>query len=187
MEKDDFILDQVLDSPQVLQGVLELDKGSSTLDPHLPVYIGIRRFLLRSELYDGSVADYLTAIFVKMLFSVDWMRSEMKSPYEYIYHIRRSIHDEEWNGEESAAMQLYAHLGNYCLFSATILPVILPEIEADAVYMEEGGQDFSELGRMSFLTAADSVGRKQGIYRTLSDKYEIILDALSKFSKSPFV
>lgn len=179
-DKDDF--DAVLDDARLYRAVLDL-KGCLSVSLHFYFYILVRHSLLRSDIQEPEVADYVAELLSE--FAGDrWRRPSEAEPHPLEYlHEMIALRDRS-EGEKRFEMQ--AHIGNYALFLAGLFPGFL------ARRMERRGAPgvgfYEEMGSAHFrMAGAHHLARRmelEAVFTTLSEAFHLTRVALNHLSEN---
>jgi hypothetical protein len=116
-EGDSF--DSILDDPRLFRAVLDL-KGCLTISLHLYFYVLVRHSLLREDIRDRDVADYVAELLAESTGGRTLRREQPPEPHplEYLHEMLAVL--DRLEGDKRFEMQ--AHIGNYALFLAGLFP-----------------------------------------------------------------
>jgi hypothetical protein len=184
LRTDPGIRDDILDDPKLIGAVMEIE-DKSWLSPSLYFYIGIRHYLVRHDLKDRDLADYLGTMCVHFLFQTNWTsKAYMMHPETYIEQIIDSLSDETARENWDKVWCLHSHLGHYLLFFTGLLPRIVKSYEVN------GGlpmSTYERIGKMHFGKAAGFEIRNADFYRSLHDHFTTIRECLNELTTGPFL
>lgn len=180
-EGDSF--DKVLDDARLLRAVLDL-KGCLSVSMPFYFYILVRHALLRSDIQDRDVADYVAELLAEFAAHERWRRPQAAEPHpvEYLHEMIALLDRSE--GEKRFEMQ--AHIGNYALFLAGLFPSHLVR------RMERRGAPgvgfYEEMGSAHFrMAGAHHLARRmelEAVFTTLGEAFHLTRLALNHLSES---
>ncbi|MEO7424581.1 MAG: hypothetical protein ABI036_05295 [Fibrobacteria bacterium] len=181
--RDRDSLDSLLDQPRLFRAVLEL-RGCLRVSLHLYFYVLVRHALLREEIHDRDVADYVAEVLAE--FSL-LQRLRQPNPnddrhLDYMHEMLEAL--ERLESEERFAMQ--THIGNYALFLAGIFPGhVQRRVDRRAApgfrfYEELGASHFRMAGHHYIARRMDMVS----IFMTLGRAFHVTRLALNHLSES---
>lgn len=183
-EGDSF--DRILDDPRLFRAVLDL-KGCLTVSLHFYFYVLVRHVLLREDIRDRDVADYVAELLSEFAAQQRWRRPHPDEPHpmEYLHEMIAVLDRSE--GEKRFEMQ--AHIGNYALFLAGLFPGHL------ARRMERRGAPgvgfYEEMGSAHFrLAGAHDLARRmelEAVFNTLGDAFHLTRVALNHLGENLLV
>jgi hypothetical protein len=153
--------------------------------PVLFFYVMLRHALLRAEVHDRALADYLGAMLLEFgerdrAWRVDWNDDHL---HGYLVDIVADL--EATTGERR--FRVMVHLGEYALWMAGLFPQFI------AARQRRGGPDvgyYEALGRRGYGMAsdhvlADRVGL-EGVYRLAAERFGTLRGALNGVSDRVF-
>lgn len=179
-DREDF--DAILDDARMFRAVLDL-KGCLPVSLHFYFYILVRHSLLRSDIQDRDVADYVAELLSEFA-GERWRRPSDAEPHPLEYlHEMIALRDRS-EGERRFEMQ--AHIGNYALFLAGLFPGYL------ARRMERRGAPgvgfYEEMGSAHFrMAGAHHLARRlelEAVFATLSEAFHHTRLALNHLSEN---
>jgi hypothetical protein len=180
-EADTF--DRVLDDPRLFRAVLDL-KGCLRVSLHLYFYVLVRHVLLREDIRDREVADYVAELLAEFAAHQRWRRPHPDEPHpmEYLHEMMLLLERSE--GEKRFEMQ--AHIGNYALFLAGIFPShLLRRMERRGA---PGFHFYEEMGSAHFRMAGDhDLARRMDlvtVFHTLGEVFHLARLALNNLSEN---
>jgi hypothetical protein len=175
-------LDMLLDQPRLFRAVLEL-RSCLSVSLHLYFYVLVRHALLREEIQDRDVADYVAEVLAE--FS---LLQRLRNPnpnddrhLDYLHEMLAAL--ERLEAEDRFAMQ--THIGNYALFLSGIFPGhVQRRIDRRAApgfrfYEELGASHFRMAGHHYIARRMDMVS----IFMTLGRAFHITRLALNHLSE----
>jgi hypothetical protein len=178
-ESDSF--DTILDDPRLFRAVLDL-KGCLPVSLHLYFYVLVRHVLLREDIRDRDVADYIAELLAEFAAHQRWRRPNPDEPHpmEYLHEMLMVLERSE--GEKRFEMQ--AHIGNYALFLAGIYPsFLLRRMERRGA---PGFRFYEDMGSAHFRMAGDHyLARRmelESVFRTLGEVFHLARLALNNLS-----
>jgi hypothetical protein len=117
--KDPDSLDGMLDNPRLFRSLLEL-RSCLPVSMHFYFYVLVRHALLREEIHEREVADYVAEVLAEfaLLSRLQARDKEKNRPLDYLFDMVVALERLEEN--ERFAMQ--THIGNYALFLSGIFP-----------------------------------------------------------------
>jgi hypothetical protein len=173
--------DALLDDPRLFRAMLDL-KGCLAISLRFYFYVLVRHALLREDVKDREVADYVAEVLSQFASQQRWRHSEGEGkPLDYVSDLLESL--ERMDGE--ARFEMLAHVGNFSLFLAGFLPRHLTRrMERRAA---PGLRFYEEVGRAHFRMAGDHhLARRldlDSIYLTLGDVFHLIRLGLNQLSE----
>ncbi|MDB5106238.1 MAG: hypothetical protein JWP91_3927 [Fibrobacteres bacterium] len=180
--RDPEILDLVLDQPSLFRAVLDL-RSCLRVSLRFYFYVLVRHVLLREEIHDRDVADYVAEVLAE--FS---LLQRMRNPdpedgrhLDYLHEMLEAL--ERMEEEERFAMQ--THIGNYALVMAGIFPGRLQRrVERRAA---PGFRFYEELGAAHFRMAGNHyLARRMdmvSVLMTLGQAFHVTRLALNHLSE----
>jgi len=178
---DEETRDLVLDDEALLRAVLD-HANCLRVSTHFYFYVLVRHVFRRNGLEDRGVADYVAELLT------EFSRSERAqlpvgsggAPVEYLFEMLAALR----HADDHTSFQIRAHIGNCSLFLAGVFPERI-RVRAEL----RGSPDlnyYEGMGRMNFRVARDHrLARKydlEGIYDTLSERFELTRRALNDLS-----
>jgi hypothetical protein len=180
--EDGDSVDLLLDHPNLFRAVLDL-RSCLRVSLRFYFYVLVRHALLREEIHDRDVADYVAEVLAE--FS---LLQRLRSPnprderhLEYMHEMLEAL--ERMEEEERFAMQ--AHIGNYALFLSGIFPGHLQRrVERRAA---PGFRFYEELGASHFTLAGHHhIARRMdmaSVLMTLGRAFHVTRLALNHLSE----
>lgn len=180
--EDQDSLDLILDKPRVFRAVLDL-RSCLRVSLRFYFYVLVRHVLLREEIHDRDVADYVAEVLAE--FS---LLQRLRNPnpnddrhLDYMHEMLEAL--ERMEEEEQFAMQ--THIGNYALFLSGIFPGHLQRrVERRAA---PGFRFYEELGAAHFRMAGNHyLARRMdmvSIFMTLGQAFHVTRLALNHLSE----
>jgi hypothetical protein len=177
------VLDLVLDKPALFRAVLGL-QSCLRVSLRFYFYVLVRHVLLREEIHDRDVADYIAEVLAE--FS---LLQRMRNPdsgderhLDYLHEMLESL--ERMEEEERFAMQ--THIGNYALVMSGIFPGRLQrQAERRAA---PGFRFYEELGAAHFRMAGGHyLARRMdmvSVLMTLGRAFHVTRVALNNLSRN---
>lgn len=182
LAEDQGSLDILLDDARLFRAVLEL-RSCLRVSLHFYFYVLVRHALLREEIGDRDVADYVAEVLAE--FS-QLQRLRNPNPgdgrrLDYLHEMLEAL--ERMEAEDRFAMQ--THIGNYALFMAGLFPGHLQRrVERRAA---PGFRFYEELGASHFRMAGHHyVARRMdmvSIFMTLGRAFHVTRLALNHLSE----
>src|SRR5688500_7919776 len=117
--EDGDSFDVLLDDPRLYRAVLDL-KGCLKVSLRFYFYVLVRHALMREEIKDRDVADYVAELLSEFAIHQRWRCSPVSEPHPMAYLHEMVAALDQCEGEKRFEMQ--AHIGNYALFLAGIFP-----------------------------------------------------------------
>lgn len=116
---DSGSLDIMLDNPSLFRSLLEL-KGCLPVSLHFYFYVLVRHVLLKEDIRDKEVADYVAEVLAEFASHQRWRRpeSEESQPMDYFHELLAAAEQ----ADEQKRFGMLAHIGNYALFLAGLFP-----------------------------------------------------------------
>jgi hypothetical protein len=181
--EDGDSFDKLLDHPRLFRAVLDL-KGCLPVSLRCYFYVLVRHALLRLDIKDRDVADYVAELLSEFAAHQRWRTSPASEPHpmEYLHEMIASL--DRCEGEKRFEMQ--AHIGNYALFLAGIFPNYLARrVERRAA---PGVSFYEEMGSAHFrLAGAHDLARRmelESVFQTLGDAFHVTRLALNHLSEN---
>ncbi len=180
--EDQGSLDRLLDQPRLFRAVLEL-RSCLRVSLHFYFYVLVRHALMREEILDRDVADYVAEVLAE--FS---LLQRLRNPnpnddghLDYLHEMLEAL--ERMEAEDRFAMQ--THIGNYALFLSGIFPGHLQRrVERRAA---PGFRFYEELGASHFRMAGHHyIARRMemvSIFMTLGQAFHVTRLALNHLSE----
>ena len=180
--RDPEVLDKILDRPALFRAVLDMG-GCLRVSLRFYFYVLVRNVLLRADIQDRDVADYIAEVLAE--FS---LLQRMRNPeghedarLDYLHEMLEAM--ERMEDEERFAMQ--AHIGNYALVLSGIFPGHLQRrVERRAA---PGFRFYEELGAAHFRMAGGHyLARRMdmaSILMTLGQAFHVTRVALNHLSR----
>jgi hypothetical protein len=180
--EDGDSLDPLLDDPNLFRAVLDL-RSCLRVSLRFYFYILVRHSLLREEILDRDVADYVAEVLAEFS-SLQRLRSPDPRDDRHLDYMHEMLEAlERLEEEERFAMQ--AHIGNYALFLSGIFPGHLQRrIERRAApgfrfYEELGASHFTLAGHHRIARRMDMVS----VLMTLGRAFHVTRLALNHLSE----
>jgi hypothetical protein len=181
--EDGDSFDVLLDDPRLFRAVLDL-KGCLKVSLRFYFYVLVRQALLREEIKDRDVADYVAELLAEFAAHQRWRRSPASDPHpmEYLHEMIDAL--DRCEGGKRFEMQ--AHIGNYALFLAGIFPSHLVR------RMERRGAPgvsfYEEMGSTHFrLAGTHDLARRMeldSVFQTLGDAFHLTRLALNHLTEN---
>ncbi len=175
-------LDLLLDQPRLFRAVLELP-NCLTVSLHFYFYVLVRHALLREQIRDRDVADYVAEVLAEfsMLQRLSQPRADGEGTLDYLHEMLDAL--DRMEEEERFAMQ--THIGNFALFHAGVFPGRLQR-RADR-RAAPGFRFYEELGSAHFRMAGGHwLARRMdlvSVYMTLGEAFHVTRLALNHLSE----
>ncbi|HPC62149.1 MAG TPA: hypothetical protein PKX23_15920 [Verrucomicrobiota bacterium] len=182
---DEEARDLILDDEALLHALLERG-GCLRVSTRFYFYILVRHMLLRSDIRDRAVADYISEMLA------EFARTERSrcvlpgqdNPLEYFFEMLAALQ----TADERVGFLLRVHMGNYSLFLSGVFP--------DRIRFRAEVRGFPDLkyyeglGREQYRLASDHrlAHRYElaGVLNTLSDRFETARQALNDIADRLF-
>lgn len=182
---DEDSRDQILDNPALLHALLERG-GCLRVSTHFYFYILVRSVLLRADIQDRGVADYVAEVLSEFA-SEERSRCILPgqtNPLDYFFEMLTALQ----TANERTSFQLRLNIGNRSLFLSGVFP---ERIRARAERKGFPGLSYYEsLGRSQFRAAGDHrLARRyelSAILHTLSERFDTTRRALNDISDRLF-
>jgi hypothetical protein len=112
-------MDRLLDQPRLFRAVLDLPSCLS-VSLHFYFYVLVRHALLRADIQDRDVADYVAEMLAEFsqLQRLSQPRPDGEGTLDYLHEMLAAL--ERLEQEERFALQ--CHIGNYALFQSGLFP-----------------------------------------------------------------
>jgi hypothetical protein len=179
---DPEILDRILDQPALFRAVLDL-RGCLRVSLRFYFYVLVRHVLLREEIQDRDVADYVAEVLAEysLLLRLRGSGSGDEPQLDYLHEMLESL--ERMEDGQRFAMQ--AHIGNYALVMSGIFPGhVQRRVERRAA---PGFRFYEELGAAHFCMAGSHyLARRMdmaSILMTLGRAFHVTRVALNHLSE----
>ncbi len=116
-DKED--MDRLLDHPRLFRAVLDLPNCLS-VSLHFYFYVLVRHVLLRAEIRDRDLADYVAEVLAEfsLLQRLSQPRPNGEGTLDYLHEMLESM--ERLEGEDRFALQ--CHIGNFALVQTGLFP-----------------------------------------------------------------
>ncbi|HKP97396.1 MAG TPA: hypothetical protein VJ385_16745 [Fibrobacteria bacterium] len=175
-------LDVLLDNPRLFRAVLDL-RSCLRVSLHFYFYVLVRHALLREEIQDRDVADYVAEVLAEFSLLQRLRNPNPKDDrhLDYMHEMLDAL--ERMEEEERFAMQ--THIGNYALFLSGIFPARLQRrVERRAApgfrfYEELGASHFRMAGHHYIARRLDMVS----IFMTLGRAFHVTRLALNHLAE----
>lgn len=180
--QDPDTLDTLLDNPRLFRALLDL-RNCLSISMHFYFYVLVRHVLLREEMKEREVADYVAEVLAEFAI-LSRMRPpdpEGARPLDYLFEMVVAMERMEEN--ERFAMQ--SHIGNYSLFLSGLFPHrLLQRVQRRGApgfrfYEEMGSAHFRMAGHHFLARKLDMVS----IYTTLDQAFHVTRLALNHLSE----
>lgn len=175
--------DKVLDDPRLFRAVVDL-KSCLSVSLHFYFYVLVRHALIREDIQDRGVADYVAELLSEFTSQHRWRRPHPTEPQplEYLHEMIGVL--DRADGEKRFEMQ--AHIGNYALFLSGIYPASL------AKRMERRGAPgfrfYEEMGSAHFrMAGGHPLARRmelESVFMTLGETFHLTRLALNHLSEN---
>jgi len=112
-------MDRLLDQPRLFRAVLDLP-SCLTVSLHFYFYVLVRHAMLRADIKDKDVADYVAEMLAEFsqLQRLSQPRPDGEGTLEYLHEMLEAM--ERLEQEERFALQ--CHIGNFALFQSGLFP-----------------------------------------------------------------
>lgn len=173
--------DAILDDPRLFRAMLDL-RGCLSISLRFYFYVLVRHVLVREDVKDREVADYVAEVLAQFASQQRWRHREGEGkPLDYLSDMLQEL--EGMDGE--ARFEMLAHVGNFALFLSGFLPRhVQRRVERRAA---PGFRFYEELGRAHFRMAGDHhLARKldlDAMYLTLGDVFHLVRLGLNRLSE----
>lgn len=175
-------MDRLLDNPRLFRAVLELPNCLS-VSLHFYFYVLVRHSLLRADIGDRDVADYVAEVLAEFsqLQRLSHPRPGGEGAFEYLHEMLMAL--ERLEHEERFALQ--CHIGNFALVQAGLFPGRLQRrVERRAA---PGFRFYEELGSAHFRLAGGHWLARQmdlaPVYSILGEAFHVARLALNHLSE----
>jgi hypothetical protein len=176
-------LDRVLDQPKLFRAVLDM-RSHLGVSLHFYFYVLVRHVLLREEIHDRDVADYVAEVLAEFA-----LQQRLRNPdpnadasLEYLHEMLEAL--ERLHEEDRFAMQ--THIGNYALFLSGIFPGHLQRRSERRA--APGFRFYEELGSAHYRMAGGHyLARRMdmvSIFMTLGQAFHLTRLALNHLSEN---
>jgi hypothetical protein len=174
--------DALLDQPDLFERLLTV-RAMLVPSEALLFYVMVRHALLRADLDDRDLADYLAALLLDFgrrdrAWRVDWNDD---ANHRYVVDILADLAASDGLHQ----FKVMAHLGNYTLWLAGIFPEYIA-----ARRLRRGGPDVSyydAMGRRGFALASDHAMAEthglDGVFRIAAERFPHVRRALNTVSE----
>lgn len=173
--------DKVLDDPRLFRAVLDL-KGCLPVSLRFYFYVLVRHALLKEDIQDPEVADYVAELLSEFAAHQRWRRPNPPEPHpmEYLFEMIAAL--DRLEGEKRFEMQ--AHIGNYALFLAGVFPShLVRRMERRGA---PGFRFYEEMGSAHFrLAGGHDLARRMDlaeVFMTLGETFHLTRLALNHLS-----
>lgn len=180
--RDPEVMDKVLDQPALFRAVLDMH-GCLRVSLRFYFYVLVRNVLLRADIQDRDVADYVAEVLAEysLLQRMRNTEGDEDSRSDYFHEMLEAM--ERMEDEERFAMQ--AHIGNYALVLSGIFPGRLQRrVERRAA---PGFRFYEELGAAHFRMAGGHyLARRMdmvSILMTLGQAFHVTRVALNHLAR----
>lgn len=175
-------LDGILDQPRLFRAMLEL-RNCLGVSLHFYFYVLVRHVLLREEIHDRDVADYVAEVLAEFAMQRRLSNPDPNDdkPLAYMHEMLEAM--DRLDEEDRFAMQ--THIGNFALFHTGIFPGHLQRrMERRAApgfrfYEEIGSAHFRMAGNHRLARTMDMAS----IYLTLGQAFHVTRLALNHLSE----
>lgn len=182
LAKDAESVDAMLDNPRVFRALLD-QRGCLTVSMHFYFYVLVRHVLLREEIHEREVADYVAEVLAEFVLLSRLRAPNPDQPEALDYLFDMIVALEKLEEGERFAMQ--THIGNYALFLSGIFPNQLQN------RVQRRGapsfQYYEDLGSAHFRLAGSHFLAKKlemvSIYVTLGEAFHVTRRALNHLSE----
>lgn len=175
-------MDRLLDHPRLFRAVLELP-SCLTVSLRFYFYVLVRHALLRADIRDRDVADYVAEVLAEFsqLQRLSQPRPGGEGALEYLHEMLDAL--EGLEREERFALQ--CHIGNYALFQSGLFPGrVQRRVERRAA---PGFRFYEELGSAHFrLAGGHWLARRMDlapVLATLGEAFHVARLALNHLSE----
>lgn len=180
--KDPESMDIMLDNPRLFRALLDL-RSCLTVSMHFYFYVLVRHALLREEIHEREVADYVAEVLAEFAF-LSRLRNpnpEESQPLDYLFEMVVALE----RMEESERFAMQTHIGNYALFLSGLFPNRLQHrvqrrgAPGFRFYEDLGSAHFRMAGNHFLARKLDMVS----IYTTLGQAFHVTRLALNHLSE----
>jgi hypothetical protein len=180
--EDPDSLDIILDNPRIFRSVLDL-KSCLSVSLHFYFYVLVRHVLLREDIQDREVADYVAEVLAEFASHQRWRHPDASEPrpMDYLHEMLAALD----RADDDKRFIILTHIGNYSLFLSGIFPQhLLFRAERRAA---PGFSFYEELGSAHFRMAGEHyLARKLAmapVLITLGQVFRMIRMALNHLSE----
>ena len=175
-------MDRMLDDPRLFRSLLE-QRTCLSVSMHFYFYVLVRHVLLREEIHEREVADYVAEVLAEFALLSRLRNTNPKVPQSLDYLFEMVAASERLEENERFAMQ--THIGNYALFLSGVFPNQLQHrvqrrgAPGFGFYEDLGSAHFRMAGNHFLARKFDMVS----IYTTLGEAFHVTRLALNHLSE----
>lgn len=175
-------MDSLFDNPKLFRAVLE-GKNCLTLSLQFYFYVLVRHSLLREEINNREIADYVSEVMAEFALLSRLSNPLLKNHNPLVYLSDMILELDKL--EESERFALQSHIGNFALFHSGLFPNRLQNrVERRGA---PGFQFYEDLGAGYFRMAGNHVLARRfemvEIYSTLGEAFHVTRIALNHLSE----
>jgi hypothetical protein len=174
-------IDELLDDPRLLSGVMEARQGTHTSLP-LFSYVVVRHALREVGEGDRVLADYVASVLLH--FGLGTRATRIGPSDDETYTTLAELAGAAEGADASRSLLVRAHLGNYALWMCGVFPDYI-----ETRRWRRGGPDldyYEEMGRRGFALAADHrLAAKHGLtalFAAAAERFPVLRQALNNVS-----
>ena len=176
-------IDQLLDDPRLLQGLLESGRGACASYP-LFSYVVVRHALRSLGEQDRVLADYVASILLH--FGIHDRASRVGAANDESYTTLADLSGAVDGPDVRRSFMVRAHLGNYALWLSGLFPDYI-----EARHWRRGAPDLSyyeDMGRRGYsLAAAHQLAHEHGlapVFTMAAERFATLRVALNRVSNA---
>jgi hypothetical protein len=175
-------MDRLLDQPRLFRAILDLP-SCLPVSLHFYFYVLVRHALLRADIRDRDVADYVAEVLAEFsqLQRLSRPRPDGEGAFEYLHEMLEAL--ERLEREERFALQ--CHIGNFALVQAGLFPGrVQRRVERHAA---PGFRFYEELGSAYYRMAGEHwLARRMDlapVFSALGEAFHVTRLALNHLSE----